>query len=111
MCLRRTAETELTDCGTTANLSSMDAKKIAVLVGLALLGLSWIFPPWYSTDYRGRSQPPVRVSRGFWPIVTPTSWGLSENKLDYERLILIDLAIIVIAGGSFYALSRRVGRE
>ena len=83
----------------------MSKPLIAMWVGIGLLVLSWIFPPWRAAQlYDGR---PVKVEDiGFHSIFSrlPTYGDNKSFRVDYGRLALIDMCLVAVAAGATLSL-------
>jgi hypothetical protein len=78
-------------------------------VGIGFLVLSWLFPPWNQTRpnfYRNEYNPPSWV--GFISIFADDPYRQVRSlQLDWRRLMLVDLSIVVITAGAVYSLRQR----
>lgn len=78
----------------------------AIAVGLGLLILSWLFPPW--TAWNGSALASDQSGAGFRSAFrTPEVW--SDNRtfsIDWKMLTFIDLGILVVAASAVWSIKR-----
>ena len=76
---------------------------IAILAGLGLLMLSWLFPPWQMEVSAANHWEDV----GFHCFLVKLPYlGMSHpgHRIDFGRLILMDLSIVAMTAGAVLVL-------
>ncbi len=84
----------------------------AILAGIGLLALTWLFPPWLRT-IKNTSGHVLRVDRIGFAFLLDTPNGLGASTLtaayavDVPRLVLLDLIAAAATAGAFIVLQHR----
>ncbi len=76
------------------SLAGMNKTMMAMWVGIALLVVSWLFPPW--KDYNAGAPE-------FRSFIHVPGW----NTLNVGKLLLIDAILVTVTAGAMISLSRK----
>lgn len=86
-------------------VASMSNPLMAILAGLGLLVLSWLFPPWIYTIKAKGGQAFIEERIGFaFLFKSQDSAAQTTYAVDIPSLVLIDLCIVAISAGAFLTL-------
>lgn len=75
----------------------MKKSLIAAWIGIGLLVVSWMFPPWHRI-INARTSHAEYALEGFLPIWMPRNW-CPQCSIDTSRLVLIDASIALVTAG------------
>src|SRR5438105_1967067 len=96
----------LTNNGHSVFFAGMKQRIVIAWASLTLLFVSWFYPPWihYHSQWH-------QIKRGWFFLfdnvqeeATPDMWSF---RIDWPRLLVLDLIIVTVAGGVLYTANQR----